>query len=156
MFLLGPVELGVGVLFDLVADHVERERAELFNAGNGHRTVQAALFAGLLQLVIDFAGAENEPLHRARVAGGHAGFGDDATELGRLDHVVKGRLCVRMAEQTLGCEDNERFAERHSDLATEDVEIVGRSRAVGYDHVRVVQLADRKFFRFGWERLGVF
>lgn len=153
---LGPLQLGVGVLVDLVADQVERERANLLDAGDGHGAVQSAILAGLLQLVVDLAGAENDLANGFRLACGVTGLRDDSLEPGRLDHVVKRGFGFRVTEQALRGEDDERLTERHGNLAAEDVEIIGRSRAVGHNHVCVVQLTDGELFRFGRESLRVF
>lgn len=60
-----------------------------------------------------------------------------------------------MTQKRLGSHDDEWLAERQSNLAPQDVEIVRRSGAVGDNPVDVVQLTDGELLALGREVVGI-
>lgn len=66
------------------------------------------------------------------------------SEGGALIHIVEGGLGLGVTQQGLGRHQDERLAERQSDLSPQDVEVRGGRRTVGHNPVTVVQLTHCK------------
>uniref|UniRef100_A0A146YLN3 Uncharacterized protein n=1 Tax=Fundulus heteroclitus TaxID=8078 RepID=A0A146YLN3_FUNHE len=147
VLLLTPHQVGVGETLELRLHLVERERGELLNAADGHRVLQASPLPLLGQLVVDLAGAEDQPLHRLRALGGGPVVRDQPLEVGSWQHAVKAGAGVRVAQQRLGRENDQRLPEGQQDLPPQNVEVVPRTGAVHHDPVTVVELAHGKVLR---------
>lgn len=127
----------------------------LFNARDGNVTFAFPFGTRLGQIVVNATGAEDQFLHIVGIVGGRTVIGNDSQEFGSLGHQIEVALRFRMTQQRLRCAQDQRFAEGQRDLSTQNVEQIGWRCAVGNDPVDVVELADGKFFGFGWEVVGI-
>lgn len=99
--------------------------------------------------------AENDFLDSLRILRSRSVVLDGSLELSSGHHVIKAGLALGMTKQRLGSHDDERLAERQRYLATQNVEIVGGTGAVGHDHVDVTELLDGELVFDGREVLRV-
>lgn len=141
--LLAPDDiLSVGVAVQVLLQLSPREGVQLLNAGDSSVADTVGL-AVLSQGSVDLSGAQNDTLDvlRSFDSGAVALVGDDPLEvgvLGRQGLDVRARKGV--TQQRLGEEEDQRLAELTVDLATEDVEQVGRGGHAGNLHVAVLVL----------------
>ena len=63
-------------------------------------------------------------------------------EICSLDHIIERALGLRMSQQAFRGHQDERFADWHENLSTENVEIISWCRAVGDDPVDVCKLTN--------------
>ncbi len=134
--LLDPGEvLGVRVLRQDGLELIDGQRVDLLHPddrGVGDATVGP----GLEQVVVDLAGAEQHPLHRARVQGlaVDPGVAEDRLEPA-LGEVGDRRHRELVPEQRLRREDDQRLALAGQGLAAQQVEVVRRGGGVRHPHV---------------------
>ena len=107
------------------------------------------------EVVVDLARAEDELPDTVGVLRGGPVVGDEAVELAAGGQVVEGGLALRQAEERLWRHDDQRLAEGQRDLSPQDVEVGGRPRAIGHDHVGVRELLDGELVLQRREVLGV-
>lgn len=126
----------------------------LLHTHDGHLVLQLLVGPRLGQIVVNATRAEDHLLDAAGVLGGHS-VGDDAQELAALAHLAEGALGLRVTQQRLGRAQDQGLAEGQSDLAAQDVIVVGGRRAVGHDPVDVVQLPSAKLIGLRGEVVGI-
>lgn len=140
-FLLTPDNLGVGVLVSVLLDLLIREGVELLDTRDGD-IGDTELLAGLEKGVVDLTRAEDvlgDVLGRGEVLG--VGLGNVELEAAVTAHLLEAGAGQRVAEHGLGEGQDQRLAELAVDLATEDVEVLGRGGSVDDLHVAVLVLA---------------
>ena len=144
--LLAPDDrLGIRVSVEVVAELGPGEGVELLNTGDG----SVGDLVGLTVLEEggeDLAGTEDDALDLLRLVdleGGVLGVGrvlDDPLEVALTSEVLDVGAGERVTEKSLGEEGDQGLAELTVHLATENVEVVGGSGAVGDLHVAVLVL----------------
>ena len=76
-------------------------------------------------------------------------------ELSSIGHLAEVAPALRMTQQRLGRQHDQRLAERQRNLAPQQMEVVAGGGAVRHDPVDVVQLPDGKLLRLGREVVGI-
>jgi hypothetical protein len=141
--LLAPDDiLSVGVAVQVLLQLSPREGVQLLNTGDSSVADTVGL-AVLSQGGVDLSGAQDDALDvlRSFDSGAVALVGDDPLEVGVLGRqFLDVRAGKGVTQQRLGEEEDERLAELAVDLATEDVEQVGRGGHAGNLHVAVLVL----------------
>ena len=141
--LLAPDDvLGVGVAVKVLLQLSPREGVQLLNTGDGSVADTVGL-AVLAQSSVDLSGAQDDALDLLRSIDGFSGvslIGDDPLEVGLAVQGLNVRAGKGVTQQRLGEEKDQRLAELAVDLATEDVEQVGRGGHAGNLHVAVLVL----------------
>src|SRR5690606_27255954 len=139
---LAPDEVGVGEARQFRRDRLDRPRIELFQTQDVD-VVATGLLARVQQVVIDLARADDDladvlvglQRHARHVRTQLGVVAQHAVEGRTLGHVGQARHRLLVTQQRLGRHQDQRLAERTVRLATQDVEVVGRRRAVGVVHV---------------------
>jgi len=141
--LLAPYDvLGVGVAVKVLLQLGPREGVQLLNTGDGSVADTVGL-AVLAQSSVDLSGAQDDALDLLRSVDGLSGVSlirDDPLEVGLAVQGLNVRAGKGVTQQRLGEEDDQRLAELAVNLATEDVEQVGRGGHAGNLHVAVLVL----------------
>ena len=139
--LLAPHHLGVAEARQLGDQRLGRERIELFDAQQVD-VVDAALLALLVEVVIDLARAQHDAADLVvldqldRLVGPQLGIvPQQPVERAFARNLRQRRHRPLVAEQRLRRHQDQRLAEVALQLPAQDVEVVGRRRAVGDLHV---------------------
>jgi len=141
--LLAPNDvLGVGVAVKVLLELSPWEGVQLLNTGDGG-VADAVGLTVLDESSVDLTRAKDDTLDLlGGVDGGTVALiGDDPLEVRVTAQGLDIRAGNRVAQQRLGEEDDQRLAELAVNLATKDVEQVGRSGHAGNLHVAVLVLA---------------
>jgi hypothetical protein len=123
--LLAPEQAGIGILIKVGRDKVIGEGRDLLNAADGD-VLNATLLTGLEEGKVNLTRAKNVAFDVFGSDKALVGLGDVALEVGITNHFIEVGARLGVTKQTLREEEDERLAEVAVDLATEDVEVVGR------------------------------
>lgn len=149
--------LRIRIAVQVVAELGPGEGVQLLDARNGHVLELGLLGAGLDERGVDLSSAEDDAVDALVVvdlACLVGGVRDDPLEVRVARELFNVGARVGVAEEVLGEEEDEGFAELAVHLPTEDVEDVGWLSEVGDLHVAVLVLAVELVW--GWEDARIF
>ena len=98
VFLLSPDQLSVAVLVAFLHHQIEGERADLFNGGQCDLVLESCISSGLQEIIVNFAGAENDLFATGWILRSGSVIGNNPLELGAWDHLIEARFALRVSQ----------------------------------------------------------